>query len=98
MGYYAGILEHDTGIHADAEQTVAGQQMLMLTITVAEYRHLVEKCSKADFVLQNKDAEITTYKQKLYDALLSIDENKPMSDVQKEDFRKLCADWQVKKG
>ena len=34
MGYYSGIIEHGTGIHADAEQTVVGQQMLMISITV----------------------------------------------------------------
>ena len=35
MGYYSGIIEHDTGIHADADQQVAGQKMLMIEITVA---------------------------------------------------------------
>ena len=28
MGYYSGVIEHDTGVHADAEQQVAGQQMM----------------------------------------------------------------------
>ena len=98
MGYYAGILEHDTGVHADAEQTVAGQQMLLMSITVAEYRSLVEKNSKADYVLQEKETEIKRYKQKLYDALKAIDYHKPMNEEQKEEFRKLCGDWQVNKG
>lgn len=97
MGYYAGVLEHDTGIHADAEQAVTGQQMLMMSITVAEYRSLVEKNAKADYVLQTKDSEIKSYKQKLYDALRAIDEHKPMDEAQKEDFRRLCGDWQVTK-
>lgn len=97
MGYYAGILEHDTGIHADAEQAVSGQQMLMMTITVAEYRSLVERNSKSDYVLKAKDDEIKGYKQKLFDALRAIDEHKPMDEAQKEEFRKLCGDWQVTK-
>ena len=97
MGYYAGIIEHDTGIHADAEQTVAGTQMLMMSITVAEYRTLIEKNSKSDYVLQERDTEIKRYKQKLYDALKAIDEHRPMTEAQKEEFRKLCGDWQVTK-
>ena len=95
MSYYAGCLEHDTGIHADAEQTVAGQQMLMVSITVAEYRSLVKKNSEAEYVLAAKDAEIKGYKQKLYDALKALDEDKPMNEAQKEEFRRLCGDWQV---
>lgn len=98
MSYYAGILEHDTGLHADAEQTVAGQPMLMVSITIAEYRSLVEKNSKSDYVLQAKESEIRDYKQKLYDALKAVDYHEPMSEAQKEEFRKLCGDWQVKKG
>lgn len=97
MSYYSGILEHDTGIHADAEQTVAGQQMLTITITLAEYRKLVEDHSKSNYIIDKKDVEIREYKQKLYDALNAIVHNSPMNDTQKEDFRKLCADWQVKK-
>lgn len=97
MAYYSGIIEHDTGIHADAEQTVAGQQMLMLSITVAEYRDLVAKNAKADYLMEIKKSECKEFKQKLYDALKAIDENKPMTDAQKEEFRKLCGDWEVKK-
>ena len=97
MSYYSGILEHDTGIHADAEQAVAGQQMLLMSITVAEYRSLVEKNSKSEYILQAKDAEIKGYKQKLYDALKSIDEGIIMNESQKEEFRKLCGDWQITK-
>lgn len=98
MAYYSGIIEHDTGIHADAEQTVAGQQMLMISITVAEYRDLVTKNAKADYLLEMKKAELKECKQKLYDALRAIDEHKPMTDAQKEEFRKLCGDWEIKKG
>ena len=95
MAFYAGNLEHDTGIHADAEQAVTGQQMLMLSITISEYRALIEKTAKSDYVLQNKDAEIKDYKQKLYEALKAMDEFKPMTEAQKDCFRKLCGDWQV---
>lgn len=97
MGYYAGIIEHDTGIHADAEQTVAGTQMLMMSITVAEYRNLIVENSRSSYVLQGKESEIKQYKQKLYDALKTIDEGCPMTEAQKEEFRKLCGDWQVTK-
>lgn len=97
MSYYAGVIEHDTGVHADAEQAVTGQQMLMVSITVAEYRSLVGKTSKNEFVLSQKDDEIKSYKQKLFDALKAVDDNSPMTEAQKEDFRKLCGDWQVKK-
>ena len=34
MGYYSGIIEHDTGMHADADQQVAGQSMTV------SYTHL----------------------------------------------------------
>lgn len=97
MSYYCGNLEHDTGIHADAEQTVAGQQMLMINITIAEYRDLVAKNAKADYVLETKKAELKECKQKLFDALKAMDEYKPMTDEQKEEFRKLCGDWEIKK-
>lgn len=97
MAYYSGIIEHDTGIHADAEQTVAGQQMMRVEITLAEYRDLVAKNAKADYLMEQKKAEFKECKQKLYDALKAIDENKPMTDAQKEEFRKLCGDWEVKK-
>lgn len=94
MAYYSGTIEHDTGIHADAEQTVAGQQMLMVSITVAEYRDLVAKNAKADYLMEQKKAECKEYKQKLYDALKKIE---VLTDAQKEEFRKLCSDWEVKK-
>ena len=97
MGYYLGIIEHDTGIHADAEQTIAGQQMLMISITVAEYRSLVTEKAQKELAMQAKDDEIKSYKQKLYDALKSLDEYQPMNEAQKEEFRKLCGDWQVNK-
>ena len=55
MSYYSGILEHDTGIHADAEQTVTGQQMLTITVTLAEYRKLVEDQSKSNSESTNRN-------------------------------------------
>lgn len=98
MGYYTGNLEHDTGVHADAEQTVAGQQMLTVTITLSEYRKLVEESGKSRYIAEKQDAEINDYKQKLYDALNAMDHNLPMNDAQKEEFRTLCGDWRIKKG
>ena len=97
MGYYSGVIEHDTGVHADAEQQVAGQQMMRVEITLSEYRDLVAKNAKADYLMEIKKSECKEFKQKLYDALKAIDENKPMTDAQKEEFRKLCGDWEVKK-
>ena len=97
MGYYSGVIEHDTGVHADAEQQVAGQQMMRVEITLAEYRDLVAKNAKADYLLEIQKSECKELKQTLYDALKAIDENKPMTDAQKEEFRKLCGDWEVKK-
>lgn len=97
MAYYCGKIEHDTGIHADAEQAVTGQQMLMVNITIAEYRDLVADKAKADYVLKTKEAELNECKQKLYDALRAMEDYKPMTDEQKEELRKLCGDWTIKK-
>lgn len=97
MSYYSGVIEHDTGIHADAEQTVAGRQMLMVSITVAEYRSLIMEKGKNDFEQKAKDEEIVSCKQKLYDALKAMDECIPMNESQKAEYRKLCGDWQIRK-
>lgn len=97
MGYYSGVIEHDTGVHADAEQQVAGQKMLMIEITVAEYRDLITKNAKADYLLEMKKTEFKECKQKLYEALKALDEDVPITNAQKEEFRKLCGDWEVKK-
>lgn len=97
MSYYNGIIEHDTGIHADAEQTVSGQQMLMLEITVSEYRTIIKENAEAKYKLAEKDKEITEYKQKLDEALKILDEDNKLTVQQKEDYRVLCSDWTVKK-
>ena len=97
MGYYSGVIEHDTGVHADAEQQVAGQKMLMIEITVAEYRDLVVKNAKADYLLEMKKTEFKECKQKLYEALKALDEDVPITNAQKEELRKLCSDWEVAK-
>ena len=97
MGYYAGVIEHDTGIHADAEQQVTGQKMLMIEITVAEYRDLITKNAKADYLLEMKKTEFKECKQKLYEALKALDEDVPITNAQKEELRKLCSDWEVAK-
>lgn len=97
MGYYSGVIEHDTGVHADAEQQVAGQQMMRVEITLAEYRDLVAKNAKADYLLEMKKTEFKECKQKLYEALKALDEDVPITNAQKEELRKLCSDWEVAK-
>ena len=97
MAYYSGIIEYDTGIHADAEQTVSGQQMLTVEITIAEYRNLVKENAEAAYKLGKKENEIMAYKQKLFDALKILDTDNKLTVTQKEDFRALVSDWQVKK-
>ena len=97
MGYYSGVIEHDTGVHADAEKQVAGQKMLMIEITVAEYRDLITKNAKADYLLEMKKTEFKECKQKLYEALKALDEDVPITNAQKEELRKLCSDWEVSK-
>lgn len=97
MAYYSGIIEHDTGVHADAEQTALGQPMLMVEITIAEYRNLIKENAEAAYKLGKKENEITAYKQKLYDALKVLDTDNKLTATQKEDFHALVKDWQVKK-
>lgn len=92
MGYYSGVIEHDTGVHADAEQQVAGQKMLMIEIT-----DLITKNAKADYLLKMKKAEFKECKQKLYEALKALDEDVPITNAQKEELRKLCSDREVAK-
>lgn len=98
MSYYTGNLEHDTGIHADAEQAVTGTAMLMVSITLSEYRKMIEENSKSEYVIQKKEAEITECRQKLFDALNALDHCSSLTDTQKADFRDLCSDWRIKKG
>lgn len=97
MGYYSGIIEHDTGIHADAEQQATGQLMMKVEITLAEYRDLVEKNAIASHKLGLANDRITELKQKLYDALKILDADNKLTAMQKEDFQKLLGDYQVKK-
>ena len=97
MGYYSGIIEHDTGIHADAEQQVAGQSMMRVEVTLSEYRDLVEKNAIASHKLGLANDRITELKQKLYDALKVLDADKKLTATQKEEFQKLLGDYQVKK-
>lgn len=97
MGYYSGIIEHDTGIHADAEQQATGQLMMKVEITLAEYRDLVEKNAIASHKLGLANDRITELKQKLYDALKVLDADNNLTATQKEEFQKLLGDYQVKK-
>lgn len=97
MGYYSGIIEHDTGIHADAEQQATGQLMMKVEITLAEYRDLVEKNAIASHKLGLANDRITELKQKLYDALKVLDADNKLTATQKEEFQKLLGDYQVKK-
>ena len=71
--------------------------MLMIEITVAEYRDLITKNAKADYLLEMKKTEFKECKQKLYEALKALDEDVPITNAQKEELRKLCSDWEVAK-
>ena len=97
MGYYSGIIEHDTGIHADAEQQATGQLMMRVEITLSEYRDLVEKNAIASHKLGLANDRIAELKQKLYDALKVLDADNKLTAMQKEEFQKLLGDYQVKK-
>lgn len=97
MGYYSGIIELDTGIHADAEQQATGQSMMRVEVTLAEYRDLVEKNAIASHKLGLANDRITELKQKLYDALKILDADNKLTAMQKEDFQKLLGDYSVKK-
>lgn len=97
MGYYNGIIEHDTGIHADAEQQATGQLMMKVEITLSEYRDLVEQSAIASHKLGLANDRISELKQKLYEALKALDADSKLTAEQKADFQKLLGDYQVKK-
>lgn len=97
MGYYSGIIEHDTGIHADAEQQATGQLMMKVEITLAEYRELLSIKATSEFKLNEQKEFLKSSNQKLYDALKVLDADNKLTATQKEEFQKLLGDYQVKK-
>lgn len=97
MAYYSGIIEHDTGMHADAEQQATGQSMLKVEVTLSEYRDLVEKSAVASHKLGLANDRISELKQKLYEALKALDADSKLTAEQKADFQKLLGDYSVKK-
>lgn len=97
MGYYSGIIEHDTGIHADAEQQATGQLMMKVEITLAEYRELLSIKATSEFKLNEQKEFLKSSNQKLYDALKVLDADNKLTAEQKADFQKLLGDYQVKK-
>lgn len=97
MAYYSGIIEHDTGMHADAEQQATGQLMMKVEITLSEYRDLVEKSAVASHKLGLANDRISELKQKLYEALKVLDADSKLTAEQKADFQKLLGDYSIKK-
>lgn len=97
MGYYSGIIEHDTGIHADAEQQATGQLMMKAEITLAEYRELLSIKATSEFKLNEQKEFLKSSNQKLYDALKVLDADNKLTAEQKADFQKLCGDYFIKK-
>jgi hypothetical protein len=97
MGYYSGIIEHDTGIHADAEQQATGQLMMKVEITLAEYRELLSIKATSEFKLNEQKEFLKSSNQKLYDALKVLDADNKLTAEQKADFQKLCGDYFIKK-
>ncbi len=97
MGYYNGIIEHDTGIHADAEQQATGQLMMKVEITLAEYRELLSTKATSEFKLNEQKDLLRSSNQKLYDALKLLDSDNKLTAEQKADFQKLCGDYYIKK-
>lgn len=97
MGYYSGIIEHDTGIHADAEQQATGQLMMKVEITLAEYRELLSIKATSEFKLNEQKEFLKSSNQKLYDALKVLDADNKLTAEQKADFQKLCGDCFIKK-
>lgn len=97
MGYYNGIIELDTGIHADAEQQATGQAMLQVEITLAEYRELISIKATSEFKLNEQKELLRASNQKLYDALKVLDADNKLTAAQKEDFQKLLGDYLIKK-
>ncbi len=97
MGYYSGIIEHDTGIHADAEQQATGQLMMKVEITLAEYRELLSIKATSEFKLNEQKEFLKSSNQKLYDALKVLDADNKLTAEQKADFQNLCGDYFIKK-
>ena len=97
MGYYNGIIELDTGIHADAEQQATGQAMLQVEITLAEYRDLISTKATSELKLNEQKELLRASNQKLYDALKALDADNKLTAAQKEDFQKLLGDYSIKK-
>lgn len=97
MGYYNGIIELDTGIHADAEQQATGQAMLQVEITLAEYRELISTKATSEFKLNEQKELLRASNQKLYHALKALDADNKLTAAQKEDFQKLLGDYSIKK-
>lgn len=97
MGYYSGIIEHDTGMHADAEQQATGQLMMKVEITLAEYRELLSIKATSEFKLNEQKEFLKSSNQKLYDALKVLDADNKLTAEQKADFQKLCGDYFIKK-
>lgn len=97
MGYYSGIIEHDTGIHADAEQQATGQLMMKVEITLAEYRELLSIKATSEFKLNEQKEFLKSSNQKFYDALKVLDADNKLTAEQKADFQKLCGDYFIKK-
>lgn len=97
MAYYSGVIEHDTGLHADAEQTATGTQMLMVNITLAEYRSLIEDNARSSGKIKDLDDKLLDSKQKYFDALECIGTGN-MTETQKKDYTALMQDYRIKKG
>lgn len=97
MGYYNGIVEHDTGVHADAEQQATGQLMMKVEITLSEYRELLSIKATSEFKLNEQKEFLRSSNQKLYDALKVLDADNKLTAEQKADFQKLCGDYFIKK-
>ena len=97
MGYYNGIVEHDTGVHADAEQQATGQLMMKVEITLSEYRELLSIKATSEFKLNEQKEFLRSSNQKLYDALNVLAADNKLTAVQKADFQKLCGDYFIKK-
>ena len=97
MGYYNGIVEHDTGVHADAEQHATGQLMMKVEITLSEYRELLSIKATSEFKLNAQKEFLRSSNQKLYDALNVLDADNKLTAEQKADFQKLCGDYFIKK-
>lgn len=91
MSYYSNP-EYATSVLTNEDKTE--KQMLMVTITLAEYRQLCSENGKYELMVNNANAEAKAYKQKCYDMLVSM---KDRTFEQERDLDTLIRDWQVKK-